>query len=96
MGRILATDWRVCPARSSTMAAGIADTLWSMEDVAALSEAKAPAKRGRRRRIMALDNFQATAVVSASVGFPRRRGYLTLEELRKAISGRRQLECRFH
>ena len=31
---------------SPAMAAGISKTLWSMEDIAALCEAKAPAKRG--------------------------------------------------
>ena len=31
---------------SPAMAAGIADTLWSIEDIATLCEAKAPIKRG--------------------------------------------------
>jgi hypothetical protein len=33
--------------------AGIAHTLWSMEDIAALCEAKAPAKRGPYKKAMA-------------------------------------------
>jgi hypothetical protein len=32
------------------MAAGISDTLWSMEDIAALCEAKVPAKRGSYKK----------------------------------------------
>jgi hypothetical protein len=35
---------------SPAMAAGIADTLGSMEDIAALCEAKAPAKRGSYKK----------------------------------------------
>ena len=35
---------------SPAMAAGITDTLWSIEDIAALCEAKAPVKRGAYKK----------------------------------------------
>jgi hypothetical protein len=37
---------------SPAMAAGIADTLWAMADIAAPCEAKAPAKRGPYKKVV--------------------------------------------